>query len=78
MIQLMKAMKKTETSSSMTFYNDITMDSDIKKRKEDVTDLQDKLADEEDKYYKQFSAMETAMAKLQSQQSYVSQLFGGM
>lgn len=75
---LMKAMKKTETSSSMTFYNDITMDKDIKKRKEDVTDLQDKLAAEEDKYYKQFSAMETAMSKLQSQQSYVSQLFGGM
>lgn len=74
----MKAMKKTETSSSMTFYNDITMDKDIKQRKEDVTDLQDKLAAEEDKYYKQFSAMETAMAKLQSQQSYVSQLFGGM
>ncbi|MGN0438114.1 MAG: flagellar filament capping protein FliD [Lachnospiraceae bacterium] len=74
----MKAMKKTETSSSMTFYNDITMDKDIKKRKEDVTDLQDKLTAEEDKYYKQFSAMETAMSRLQSQQSYVAQLFGGM
>lgn len=74
----MKAMKRTETSSSMTFYNDVTMDKDIKKRKEDVTDLQDKLAAEEDKYYKQFSAMETAMARLQSQQTYVSQLFGGM
>lgn len=74
----MKAMRKTDTSSALTFYNDITLDKDIKQRKEDVTDLQDKLVAEEDKYYKQFSAMETAMARLQSQQSYVSQLFGGM
>lgn len=73
----MKAMKKTESSSSLTFYNDITMDKDIKKQKQNVTDLQDKLKAEEDKYYKQFSAMESAMAKLQSQQTYVSQLFGG-
>ncbi len=75
---LMKAQGKTDTSSSMTFYDDVTMDSDIRKRKKDVTDLQDKLAAEEDKYYKQFSAMETAMTRLQSQQNYVAQLFGGM
>ena len=73
-----KAMKKTETSSALTFYNDVTMDKDIKQRKEDVTSLQEKLSAEEDKYYKQFSAMETAMSKLQSQQSYISQLFSGM
>ena len=30
----------------------------------------------EDKYYDQFSKMESAMAKLQSQQSYLSSLFG--
>ncbi len=34
--------------------------------------------DEEDKYYKQFSKMESAMAKLQSQQTYLSGLFGNM
>lgn len=73
---LMKSMKKTETSSSQTFYDDVTMDKDIKNYKKGVTDLQDKLQSEEDKYYKQFSAMETAMAKLQSQQTYISQLFG--
>ena len=32
---------------------------------------------EEDKYYEHFAAMEAAMAKLQSQQAYVAQLFGG-
>ena len=45
--------------------------------KKDVTSLQEKLQDEQDKYYKQFSSMETALTKLQSQQTYISQLFGG-
>ena len=63
--------------SSLTFYNDLEMDDDIKSYKEDVTSLQEKLQDEQDKYYKQFSSMETALAKLQSQQTYISQLFGG-
>lgn len=63
--------------SSLTFYNDLEMDDDIKNYKEDVTSLQEKLQDEQDKYYKQFSSMETALTKLQSQQTYISQLFGG-
>lgn len=63
--------------SSLTFYNDLEMDDDIKSYKEDVTSLQKKLQDEQDKYYKQFSSMETALTKLQSQQTYISQLFGG-
>ena len=70
-------MRKTETSSALTFYEDVTIDKEIKNRKEDVSELQKKMQDEEDRYYKQFSAMETALAKLQSQQNYVSQLFGG-
>ena len=73
---LMKAQKKTETSSSQTFYNDVTLDADIKAQKDNVTKMQEKMQAEEDKYYKQFSAMESAMAKLQSQQSYLSGLFG--
>lgn len=73
-----KAMKKTELSSALTFYNDKQIDGEIKDYKDDVKELEKKLADEEEKYYKQFSAMETALAKLQSQQSYIGQLFGGM
>lgn len=74
---LQKAMKRVEgVSSSLTFYNDLQMDSEIKDYKDEVTALQDKLAEDEEKYYKQFSAMETAMAKLQSQQNYIAQLFG--
>jgi flagellar hook-associated protein 2 len=73
---LMKAQAKTTTSSSQTFYDDLTLDADIKTKKEDVKKMQQKMQDEEDKYYKQFSAMESAMAKLQSQQSYLAGLFG--
>ena len=74
---MMKAQAKTETSSSQTFYNDVSMDSDIRTAKQNVTKMQEKMEAEEDKYYKQFSAMESAMAKLQSQQTYLAGLFGG-
>lgn len=72
------SMKRIEgVRSSLTFYNDLEMDDDIKSYKKDVTSLQEKLQDEQDRYYKQFSSMETALTKLQSQQTYISQLFGG-
>lgn len=75
---LQKAQKGiVNVRSSMTFYNDKQMDGEIKDLKKNVTSMQDKLAAEEDKYYKQFSAMETALARLQSQQNYIAQLFGG-
>lgn len=75
---LQKAQKSiVNVRSSMTFYNDKQMDGEIKDLKKDVTSLQDKLTKEEDKYYKQFSAMETALSRLQSQQNYIAQLFGG-
>ena len=67
---LTKAMARSETSHSLTFYNDITLDDDIDKWEQKLQDL-------EDKYYNQFAAMESAMAKLQSQQSYLSALMGG-
>ena len=74
----MKAMSKSDISSALTFYNDVQMDKEIDEYKDRVSTLQDKAIAEEDKYYEQFAAMEAAMAKLQAQQSYVSQLFGGM
>lgn len=74
---MQKAMKSTEFSSALTFYEDKRMDGEIKDYKDEVKAMQKKMADEEEKYYKQFSAMETALAKLQSQQTYIAQLFGG-
>ena len=74
---MQKKMKSTEFSSALTFYEDKRMDGEIKDYKDEVKAMQKKMADEEERYYKQFSAMETALAKLQSQQTYIAQLFGG-
>lgn len=71
------AMKSSELSSALTFYNDKQMDDELEEYDEKIETLEEKLLAEEDKYYEQFAAMEAAMAKLQSQQSYVAQLFGG-
>ena len=73
---MMKAMKKTETSHSLTFYNDITMDDEIDDYDDKIDELNKKLSDMEDKYYNQFAKMESAMAKLQQQQSYLASLMG--
>jgi flagellar hook-associated protein 2 len=70
------SMKRTSSSSSLTFYNDLTMKSEIEDKDDEIDKWEEKLQKMEDKYYKQFSAMETAMAKMQEQQSYISQLMG--
>lgn len=69
-------MATTKTSSSRTFYNDITMKDEAKRYESDIKKWEAKLQDMEDAYYKKFSAMESALAKLQSQQSSLSGLLG--
>ena len=66
---LSKKMQATTMSSALTFYNDKEMKKQITSYKEDISDWEDKLAELEERYYKQFSAMETAMSKLNSQQN---------
>lgn len=63
-------------SSALTFYDDIKMKKDKKSYEEEIEKWEDKLAEIEDSYYKKFTAMETALAKLQSQQSSLAGLFG--
>ncbi len=70
-------MAGTKTSSALTFYNDITMKKDLKEYEKDIKAWEDKLASMEDAYYKKFTAMEKAMAKLQSQQNSLAGLLGG-
>ena len=41
-----------------------------------VSDWDDYVKSIEDRYYKQFSKMESAMTKLNSQQNYVASMFG--
>lgn len=69
-------MKSTTLSSSYTVYNDKEMASEYS----DYTDLikkwEEKLTAKEDYYYNKFSAMETALSKLNSQSSSLTGLFG--
>ena len=42
-----------------------------------IEDMKDKLADEEDRYWDRFTAMESALSKLQSQNSWLTNMLGG-
>ncbi len=69
-------MKATTLSSAYTVYNDKEMTQEYSDYSDTISDWEDKLEDLEDKYYDQFSAMETALSKLQSQTSSLSALLG--
>ena len=59
-----------------SFYSDKTMTSQYDDYKSKIKKQEDKVAKLEDKYYKMFSSMETAMAKLNSTSSYITSMFG--
>jgi len=67
---------KTEISSALTFYNDKQYSSLLKDYEDDLDIMEDRIKELEDKYYKQFTAMETALSKLQSQQNSLASLLG--
>lgn len=73
---LMDKMSKTSLSSALTFYNDKQIDKQITQYKKDISSMESKLKDKEAAYYKQFTAMEKALAAMQSQQSALSGLLG--
>ena len=60
-----------------SFYDDKKMKSDYSDYTTKIKDLEEKLADYEDKWYNKFAAMETAMAKMQNNASAVTSLLGG-
>lgn len=72
---LMKSVQ--DYSSSYTVYEDKKMKSDYDDYTKKIADLEEKLKDYEDKWYAKFSAMETAMAKMQSNASAITSLIGG-
>jgi flagellar hook-associated protein 2 len=71
-----ESMKSTSLRSAMTFYNDKEMTKSISKYKTDIKTMETKLANLENRYFKQFSAMESAMSKMNSQSSQLSSLLG--
>ena len=70
-------MKSSPVSSIYKVYNDKEMASEYSDYTTTIKKWEQKLKDQEDAYYKKFSAMETALSKLQSQTSSLSNLFGG-
>jgi flagellar hook-associated protein 2 len=73
---LTKSMKSTTIRSALTLYNDKEIANNINDYKEDLSELEKKLQDMENRYYKQFSAMESAMSKMNSQSSSMASMLG--
>lgn len=76
--------KMTDLSKSVdgyrsfgNFYDDKKMKSDYDDYTTKISELEEKLNDYEDKWYAKFSAMEAALAKMQSSANAVTSLLGG-
>lgn len=68
--------KSTDYSSMYKAYNDKQLKKDYKNYTKKISEAEDELSDYEDKWYNKFASMETALSKLQSQQSSISSLLG--
>lgn len=60
-----------------SFYDDKKMKSDYESYTSKIKEQEKKLNDYEDKWYKKFAAMETALAKMQNSANAVTSLLGG-
>ena len=70
-----KRMATSSTSSAYTIYNDKEMKTQYSEYNTKISDQEEKISTWEDYYYKKFSSMESALAKLNSQQSSISSYF---
>lgn len=73
---LSKKMQATTLSSAYTVYNDKKMQSDYKEYTKTIKTWEERIETYEEKYRKQFTAMETALAQLNSNSSYFSSMLG--
>ena len=69
-------MKSTTMSSAYTIYNDKQMTREYNNYTKEIKEWETKISDLEDRYYKQFSTMETKLAKMQSSTSSISSMLG--
>lgn len=69
-------MTKTDYRSRYKVYDNVRLQNEYDDYTTKIKEQEEKLQDLEDRYYNQFTQMETAMSKLNSQQSYLSSLFG--
>lgn len=69
-------MKSTTMSSAYTIYNDKQMTKEYNNYTTEIKEWETKISDLEDRYYKQFSTMETQLAKMQSTTSSILSMLG--
>ncbi len=74
---LYNKMQSTTLSSAYTVYNDKQMTADYKEYTDKISDVEDEIEYWEEYYYSRFTAMETALATLNSQTSQLSSLISG-
>ena len=67
--------KSSSTRSFGNFFDDKALKQSIAKSKEKIDSWDKHVKEVEDRYYKQFSKMESMLTKLNSQQSYISNMF---
>lgn len=75
--KLDKLMARSDYSSLNSVYDDKKMKEDYDDYTSKIKTAEQKLTDYEDKWYKKFSAMETALAKMQSNANAITGLLGG-
>lgn len=75
--KLNELMASSTSSSAFTVYNDKDMKEEYDDYTEKISKQETKVNDLIDKWYAKFSAMETALAKLESKSSAVSSMLGG-
>ena len=68
-------MSSTKLSSMYTLYNDKQMATEYSSYNTKIKDKEDYITRMEDYYYKKFTAMETALAKLNQTQTSLSGFF---
>ena len=69
-------MSSTTMRSAYTLYNDKQMNKEYSSYTTKISEWEDKITKKEDFYYKKFTAMEKALAQLNSQQSSLTGFFG--
>lgn len=74
--KLSQKMRTSSLKSVNTVYNDKSMKREYDEYTDTIKKWEEKIEKIEERYRKQFSAMETALTKMQSQSSYLSNMFG--
>lgn len=68
--------QSTENSSAYTVYNDKQMKRDLDTYKKDISEWEKRIASQEDFYYNKFTAMEKALASINSNQTALGGMLG--